>query len=74
MTKREDQMRERIYSLEGQLVKAAIMITEARERAEAAETALSTAREALQWYADNFVVNGSRAAAVLAELEEPHNG
>lgn len=40
-----------------------------KARAEAAEAKLVKAREALQWYADNFVVNGSRAAAVLAELE-----
>lgn len=40
MTRREDEQRERIRSVEGQLVKAAIMVTEARERAEAAERAL----------------------------------
>jgi hypothetical protein len=32
------------------------------------EAKLAKAREALQWYADNFVVNGSRAAAVLEAL------
>jgi len=48
MTKREDQMRERIYSLEGQLVKAAIMITEARERAEAAEKERDMLKAALE--------------------------
>lgn len=50
---REDQMRGRIHDVEEQLVKAAIMITEARERAESAEKKLSRAEARLvelgQW-------------------------
>lgn len=73
MTRREDQMRGRIHDVEEQLVKAAIMITEARERAEELTKQLENRGLALEGAEEeNAVLHARAEAAERALLNRIH--